>query len=176
MVRNIDRKMTQDDLLRWLVDSNADTRPSQSSPLDFLYLPFDASKRQNFGYAFINAVDCETVKILFKSLHHSIMGHAGGPPVAVAYARLQGRAAFISQFKRDAVLRLPRHCRPLVVELSSTEKSLGKSVEKSVVEKERAPFFLGLPAAAVTAPSSQDTTPLEQTEKLAEAVAHWAVD
>jgi RNA recognition motif 2 len=115
MLRNLPRSITQDQFYNSYKEILVNI-------IDFLYLPFDVSKQQNFGYVFINVSHKNLVKDIYRAFHGKpLNGELGLKSCQVAYARLQGKEAFIAQFNRDAVMRLPKNLRPLIVDGPATK-------------------------------------------------------
>ena len=66
---------------------------------DFFYLPIDFKNKCNVGYAFVNFIDCRSVVPFFCKYNGRRWNHFNSEKVcAVAYARIQGKAALIPPF------------------------------------------------------------------------------
>jgi hypothetical protein len=110
MIRNLPKSMGQQELF-------SNFRVQLEEGVDFIYMPYDANKNCNFGYVFLQATSKEKVGGLYRFFQgRSFNGETGVKACQVAYARLQGKNQFIAQFNKEAVLRLPKVLRPIIIE------------------------------------------------------------
>ena len=157
MVRNIPKSMGQQEFFSRF-------RVQLEEGVDFVYMPYDANKNCNFGYVFLQATSRDKVGILYRFFQgRSFNGETGVKACQVAYARLQGKNQFIAQFNKDAVLRLPKQLRPMIIETCS---SSGLSGSKGTPQSYSSPSL-------ATADSLELSG--EELEKIAESVAAFVL-
>lgn len=117
MMRNLPKGLTQADFF----EKFSAKLENVEEYIDFVYMPYDSPKQQNFGYVFLNARSLDKVGSVYRTFHGRGFFTDQTQPKScqVAYARLQGRDKFIAQFNREAVLKLPKQLRPLILESSN---------------------------------------------------------
>eukprot|EP00727_Mastigamoeba_balamuthi_P006094 m51a1_g2103 hypothetical protein (634) ;mRNA; f:1600336-1604250 len=105
MLRCLPPQLTRDELVRMLGAHHAGT-------FDVVYMPLDAQRRGNLGYAFVNLVSAEFVRPLvdeFDGLRWERFGSA--LVCAVSMSRGQGLRRFVCEFQQVATLGPERACR-----------------------------------------------------------------
>ena len=167
MIRNLPKGMTQADFF----ERFSSKLPRVDEVIDFVYMPYDSVKQQNFGYVFLNARDLDKVGIVYRTFHGKTLftDSTQTKSCQVAYARLQGRDKFIAQFNRDAVLKLPKQLRPLILETPLSASLAG------VCGRARTDSASTRSGESVWRTSIiSETHELDDTGKIAEAVAEFA--
>ena len=167
MIRNLPKGMTQADFF----ERFSSKLPRVDEVIDFVYMPYDSVKQQNFGYVFLNARDLDKVGIIYRTFHGKALftDSTQTKSCQVAYARLQGRDKFIAQFNRDAVLKLPKQLRPLILETPLSTSLIG------VNGRSRTDSASTKSGESVWRNSIiSETHELDDTGKIAEAVAEFA--
>jgi hypothetical protein len=155
MVRNIPKGMGQQEFFSRF-------RVQLEEGVDFVYMPYDANKNCNFGYVFLQATSRDKVGTLYRFFQgRSFNGETGVKACQVAYARLQGKNQFIAQFNKDAVLRLPKQLRPMIIETNSLQRDTPQSNSSLSI------------ATATDNPSLELSG--EELEKIAESVAAFVL-
>lgn len=82
---------------------------------DFVYLPIDFKNNCNVGYAFINLIDPLKIVPFYKSFSGKKWEKFNSEKVAaLAYARIQGKAALIAHFQNSSLMNEDKRCRPIL--------------------------------------------------------------
>ncbi|KAI3437525.1 uncharacterized protein J3R85_005297 [Psidium guajava] len=88
---------------------------NHSGTYDFLYLPIDFKNKCNVGYAFINMVSPWHIVSFYKTFNGKKWEKFNSEKVAsLAYARIQGKAAFVTHFENSSLMNEDKRCRPIV--------------------------------------------------------------
>jgi protein phosphatase 1 regulatory subunit 42 len=108
MIKNIPNKYTQKMLLATIDDAFRGS-------YDFFYLPIDFKNKCNMGYAFINMVRPAGIIPLVERFDKKKWEKFNSEKIcAIAYARIQGKAALISHFQNSSLMHEDKHCRPII--------------------------------------------------------------
>lgn len=108
MVKNIPNKYDQEMLLETVNKKFKGT-------YDFFYLPIDFKNKCNVGYAFINFIEPTTVAKFFEDFNQKRWEKFNSEKVcSIAYARIQGKIAFIDHFRNSSLMCEDPSCRPLI--------------------------------------------------------------
>jgi RNA recognition motif 2 len=167
MMRNLPKGLTQADFFE-----KFSSRVERVEELiDFVYMPFDSAKQQNFGYVFLNARDLDKVGVIYKIFHGKsfFQDSTQTKSCQVAYARLQGRDKFIAQFNREAVLKLPKQLRPLILDYPA------ESFKEFRPRADSAASTAGRSAVGDSVWGRYSESDLDDTGRIAEAVAEFAL-
>lgn len=82
---------------------------------DFVYLPIDFKNNCNVGYAFINLIDPLQIVPFYKLFNGKKWEKFNSEKVAaLAYARIQGKAALIAHFQNSSLMNEDKDCRPVL--------------------------------------------------------------
>jgi hypothetical protein len=172
MIRNLPKSMGQQELFSRF-------RVQLEEGVDFIYMPYDANKNCNFGYVFLQATSKEKVGGLYRFFQgRSFNGETGVKACQVAYARLQGKNQFIAQFNKEAVLRLPKVLRPIIIEpLPSRTTTLTHAPSLSLYAALGPTKGTPSHSSASLATANTDSIELsgEELEKIAESVAAFVL-
>lgn len=108
MVKNIPNKYDQEMLLETVNKKFKGT-------YDFFYLPIDFKNKCNVGYAFINFIEPTSVAKFFEDFNQKRWEKFNSEKVcSIAYARIQGKIAFIDHFRNSSLMCEDPSCRPLI--------------------------------------------------------------
>ncbi|XP_073272658.1 protein MEI2-like 2 isoform X1 [Primulina huaijiensis] len=108
MIKNIPNKYTSKMLIAAIDEM-------QEVIYDFIYLPIDFKNKCNVGYAFINMVSPSHIITFYKAFNGKKWEKFNSEKVAsLAYARIQGLAALISNFQNSTLMNEDRRCRPII--------------------------------------------------------------
>ncbi|XP_073148316.1 protein MEI2-like 2 isoform X2 [Henckelia pumila] len=108
MIKNIPNKYTSKMLIAAIDEI-------QEIIYDFIYLPIDFKNKCNVGYAFINLVSPSHIINFYKAFNGKKWEKFNSEKVAsLAYARIQGLAALISNFQNSTLMNEDRRCRPII--------------------------------------------------------------
>ncbi|XP_052184057.1 protein MEI2-like 4 isoform X2 [Diospyros lotus] len=108
MIKNIPNKYTSKMLLA-TIDEHC------RGSYDFIYLPIDFKNKCNVGYAFINLIDHLQIIPFHKAFSGKKWEKFNSEKVtALAYARIQGKAALIAHFQNSSLMNEDKRCRPIL--------------------------------------------------------------
>ncbi|KAL9229226.1 hypothetical protein vseg_004714 [Gypsophila vaccaria] len=114
MIKNIPNKYTSKMLLAAIDENHKGT-------FDFLYLPIDFKNKCNVGYAFINMLTPLHIIPFYKAFNGKKWEKFNSEKVAsLAYARIQGRTALISNFQNSSLMNEDKRCRPILFHSENT--------------------------------------------------------
>jgi len=111
-IRSIPPHLTRDQLVQYLDALGFAGR------YDFLYLPIDFAKRQNFGYAFVNLTSPEQAQRIFAELGGAGWGEHGQGHAVVGWSLTQGLELHVERYRNSPVMHegMPDECKPIVLE------------------------------------------------------------
>mmetsp|Transcript_14270 Transcript_14270/g.26904 ORF Transcript_14270/g.26904 Transcript_14270/m.26904 type:complete len:373 (+) Transcript_14270:280-1398(+) len=112
MIKNIPNKYTQAMLLQSVDVNHAET-------YDFFYMPIDFKNKCNVGYAFINFLSHTHIIDFYNEFEGKRWERFNSEKIcALAYARIQGKAALIQHFQCSSVMsQQDKKVRPLIFPL-----------------------------------------------------------
>ncbi|PNX74159.1 protein MEI2-like 4-like, partial [Trifolium pratense] len=109
MIKNIPNKYTSKKLQDTINERHKGT-------YDFLYLPIDFKNNCNVGYAFINMTSPSSIVPLYEVFNGKKWELFNSEKVAaLAYARIQGKAALIAHFQHSSLMNMDEDCRPILI-------------------------------------------------------------
>ncbi|CAJ2649042.1 unnamed protein product [Trifolium pratense] len=109
MIKNIPNKYTSKKLQDTINERHKGT-------YDFLYLPIDFKNNCNVGYAFINMTSPSSIVPLYEVFNGKKWELFNSEKVAaLAYARIQGKAALIAHFQHSSLMDMDEDCRPILI-------------------------------------------------------------
>jgi len=85
---------------------------------DFLYLPIDFSRRQNFGYSFVNLTSHERAQRIIAEFDGIDWGQPGEGKAVVSWSLTQGLDLHIERYRNSPVMHesMLDECKPIVLE------------------------------------------------------------
>jgi hypothetical protein len=108
MIKNIPNKYTQAMLLQAIDRKHAER-------YDFFYMPIDFKNKCNVGYAFINFLSHTDIPPFYLEFEGKRWERFNSEKIcALAYGRIQGKAALIQHFQSSSVMNQEKKIRPLV--------------------------------------------------------------
>ncbi|XP_057480868.1 protein MEI2-like 4 isoform X1 [Actinidia eriantha] len=108
MIKNIPNKYTSKMLLTTIDEHCRGT-------YDFIYLPIDFKNKCNVGYAFINLIDPQQIIPFYKAFNGKKWEKFNSEKVvALAYGRIQGKAALVTHFQNSSLMNEDKRCRPIL--------------------------------------------------------------
>jgi len=118
MIKNIPNKYDQKMLLEKLDEK-------YQRQYDFFYLPIDFKNKCNVGYAFINFIDPSSIAHFYQDFNQRKWDRFNSEKVCrLAYARIQGKTAFIEHFRNSSLMYEDETCRPLIFHSTGPLKGL----------------------------------------------------
>jgi len=129
MIKNIPNKYTQAMLLEKLDEK-------YHRQYDFFYLPIDFKNKCNVGYAFINFIDPSSIAHFYQDFNQRKWDRFNSEKVCrLAYARIQGKTAFIEHFRNSSLMYEDESCRPLIFHSSGPLKGLLQAFPEPTVPR-----------------------------------------
>lgn len=108
MIKNIPNKYTSKMLLAAIDEHCRGT-------YDFIYLPIDFKNKCNVGYAFVNLIEPLQIIPFYKAFNGKKWEKFNSEKVAaLAYARIQGKAALVAHFQNSSLMNEDKRCRPIL--------------------------------------------------------------
>jgi len=150
MIKNIPNKYDQRMLLEKLDEK-------YGRCYDFFYLPIDFKNKCNVGYAFINFIDSTTIASFFEDFNMRKWDRFNSEKVCrLAYARIQGKLAFIEHFRNSSLMYEDETCRPLIFFTGGANQGLMEPFPEPTVpmRPNGEPDLPGSPGLAPSSPSS----------------------